>query len=330
MIGLIRFILAVIVLINHDGMDAPISMGVCAVVVFFLISGYVMSYSFNKNFDGKNIKNFYIDRIWRIFPTYFVFLALYIFYYLIAHVTIHTEKFVGLLVNCLLFPLNFISLFPQTLSVMDFGIFIPQAWTLGTELQFYLLLPFLIMNRCLKDILFILSGFVFLLAVFGFINTDVWGYRELPGVLFIFILGSYLYDFHYSELYSANSKKILIGAYILLVLFGVFLSFTRYISYHYSFEVLLGLILGLPLLYAVSQVKERISFDKTLGDLSYPLYLSNFLVIAGVGGLLHLTGSGGILMTVIIALLTSYLISRFIDFPIQRYRKQLQQRNKDK
>lgn len=68
---------------------------------------------------------------------------------------------------------------------------LPPAWSLGLEMCFYLLIPFLILYK-MRGVAFTLSVTVFMGASLGYLDTDIYGYRLLPGVLFIFLGGSYL------------------------------------------------------------------------------------------------------------------------------------------
>ena len=65
---------------------------------------------------------------------------------------------------------------------------IPPAWSLGAEVQFYLLAPFLLIWPKRLLLAGLLSLGVYLTALSGFINSDWYGYRLLPGVLMFFLL----------------------------------------------------------------------------------------------------------------------------------------------
>jgi peptidoglycan/LPS O-acetylase OafA/YrhL len=67
---------------------------------------------------------------------------------------------------------------------------IPQAWSLGLELSFYAIIPFLIIYRPLAKWSVAISIGIFALAFFGIISPDTYGYRLLPGTLFIFFAGT--------------------------------------------------------------------------------------------------------------------------------------------
>lgn len=192
MFGTLRLILALMVAISHDGYYSVygINPGRVAVVCFYIISGFVMtgiirSYYFNKT------GSFYIDRVMRIYPQYlfFVFLTITMFWisgsgpWFIWHDGYDYK--INYIYNLTLVPLDFH-------RVAEINQLIPSAWTLGLEIQFYIVLPFLL--RRFKPYLLLYSIFIFSFASFGILDRGLFGYYLLPGTLFIFLSGSLLYD----------------------------------------------------------------------------------------------------------------------------------------
>lgn len=114
--------------------------GRTAVWLFFGISGYVISYGFiHKRYTLTlpDLKDFYTNRFLRIFP---LFLALSVLSWITVLVSTGTS------------PIGFRDI-PAQLFAFQFnqnyilnGVF----WTLGIEIQFYLLAPFLVMPLLVK------------------------------------------------------------------------------------------------------------------------------------------------------------------------------------
>jgi peptidoglycan/LPS O-acetylase OafA/YrhL len=69
---------------------------------------------------------------------------------------------------------------------------IPQAWSLSLEVFFYFVIPFIVIwgNKRSFAVVVIASLCIFFVAYLGIINTDEWGYRRLPGALFMFLAGA--------------------------------------------------------------------------------------------------------------------------------------------
>ena len=73
MFGYLRFILAYAVMLSHIGVRVHgLNPGVMAVVVFYLLAGYVVSFLYRELFASRQerLRYFYMDRIKRIFPLY--------------------------------------------------------------------------------------------------------------------------------------------------------------------------------------------------------------------------------------------------------------------
>src|SRR5262249_53463793 len=70
-----------------------------------------------------------------------------------------------------------------------FGTFNPPGWTIGAELLFYLVLPFLLVNRAILLASALVAAVVWTAAMQGHIDAEFYGYRMLPGSLVFFLIG---------------------------------------------------------------------------------------------------------------------------------------------
>lgn len=275
--GTYRFILAILVLLSHTALYVGgMSQGVVAVISFLLISGYTMQILMDKYYAGtRNIKAFYVDRILRICPQFWFYsiVTLLIFWRVPDHILTHHLSNVTVLKvvnNFLVLPVGYPELF-------DLGncFIIPAAWTIGLELTFYLLFPF-IYSANKKISLVVVSFGIFFMAYLGIINTALWGYRLLPGVLFVFLIGSIL-----AEKSPSDSKKkqwLIVVIYFIVLILYIILYLVPELQLPHNKEVLVGLIIGIPMLLALKDVKSG-KVDAFLGDLSYGIYLNHFIVM---------------------------------------------------
>ncbi|MEH1942288.1 MAG: acyltransferase [Nostoc sp.] len=271
--GIYRFLLSIFVAISHAGvLINGLNPGVIAVISFFVISGYVMTALISKNYFAPNkIVWFYLDRILRIYPQYLfnliAVLIIYSIFGLKSHFLIQPTV-IGLLQNLLILPMGFY----MTPWVGDKFMIIPPAWSLGLEGCFYILIPFLLIYK-LEKVFFLLSYIVFLIAYLGIINTDYFGYRLIFGTIFMFFCGSFL---HKNNNISTNQPVKYTLVFSCLLLATTF--FYPSLILPYNREVLIGLILGIIILPLLIKIK-RTYFDDFLGNLSYGLFLSHYLVI---------------------------------------------------
>ncbi len=142
-----------------------VSIGKLGVILFFVLSGFLISYLlFNEQEQTKtiNVKNFYIRRILRIWPLYFliIFLALFVIPFISIFTISGFERSVvwdhlGLKITC------FVLLAPNyVLNSVGIIPYAAHTWSIGAEEQFYLIWPAL--NKWIKNKWLLLIGVIFI------------------------------------------------------------------------------------------------------------------------------------------------------------------------
>ncbi len=223
--------------------------------------------------------------------------------------------------NILLLPLMFI--------VWDYQpwitriAYVGQTWSLSLELYFYLLLPVLLWSEKLRRWAFTLSLIIFSLAMFNLINPNIYSYHLLPGVLFIFLMGSLAYD----ELAAKESAGTrLVRPYLFVVLLAVFGNSLRTLHYHWTPEVLVGIFAGVPVVAWLAR-RPAHPVDDWLGNLSYGIFLNHYFVhgtvakykfVAGRWPVFFFTALGAI----VLAIPSFYLVEK----PFKKLRRALRNR----
>lgn len=326
--GTMRFTLALLVLLSHGGLYIQgRNPGVAAVVVFYLISGYVMAALVDRYYlRVASTWRFYADRLMRIYPQYGVYAILtFIWFATVGHTTLflqHSPSLIDVINNVLVVPLNFFMY-----NHSDRFTLIPPAWSLGAELLFYLLVPWLWRRLQWAIWLGATSFGVQVLSWFGVLHTDTWGYRLLPGVLWVFVLGMLLFKLHAKKRQSAAWVLSLAGALVLLLTLTTLQHFQQ-LSRPYSFEVLLGVAVGLPFLNwlagAWTSSAKLMKADDWLGNLSYGVFLNHFLVMWVMGWNPGLT-SGQLALLAVFSTLLSGITWWLVERPVLRWRRQYRQ-----
>lgn len=280
-LGTYRLLLAVLVALSHVGFRIhDLNPGVTAVVGFYLVSGYVMTGLIRTHYSvAGRISGFYVDRVLRLYPHYFAVAGIALAWFLYTgsrtdflRVTPGVFNFVT---NLTVVPLNY----NMFINTREFTL-IPPAWSLGAEIQYYLLMPFILIFG-LRGVVLALSILVYICASFGLIHTDWFGYRLLPGVLFMFMLGSLQFDLHHGDGHGApgfGNRTLVIAVLACAATLAGALSLGGKISLPYNRETLMGLALGVVALELLAN-RPRHKWDERLGNLSYGVFLNHFFVM---------------------------------------------------
>ena len=274
--GTYRFILAALVILSHTGFRVgDYNPGVVAVISFFILSGYVMTKLIDARYSLlSDVPLFYLDRTARLFPQFLVYsfatlIAMHLMTFSDVRLTECSARNVAL--NLLMIPLDF-----YFEIGMDKCLLIPQAWTLGLELCFYLVVPFFLLGiKSSKTRLLVCaaSAVIFIAAFLGLIPTNEFGYIWLPGTFFIFAIG----------IATARPEKLdsmlPATAWALAIILFVTLLFDRQLfAEPYNRETVAGILIGVPAIRLLIKLPKS-KLDETLGNLSYGMFLNHYLLI---------------------------------------------------
>lgn len=321
--GAYRLLLAVLVAVSHMGkMFMGFNPGVVAVISFLLISGFVMTSLIERNYQApEKVGRFYLDRALRLYPQFLFYfiLSCAVIYFLLPGTPQWAElTFRNIAASLAIVPLGFY-MFGASGSWI-----VPPAWSLGLEMCFYLVIPFLLIYRA-RGVAFALSVAVFIPACLGFVNTDYYGYRLLPGVLFIFLCGSYLYKPQTKGFAIAGGTAVAAALIFAAIMMG-------WIERRPSnAEVAAGIALGIPAVYGLTTLKFH-RIDEFLGNISYGVFLNHFLVIYFLHGLWPITSFDWSKVATVLVL--SFLLSGVsyycVERPALKFRHKLRAGSKDR
>ncbi len=359
--GIIRLLLALSVVVSHCGNIGIFSFigGRTAVESFYIISGFYMSLIINEKYIGKNnsFKLFITNRFLRLYPIYWTVLIITTLVYIACGLIFKNHYYPTFCLYGTVFPnvgsffyliLTNIIIFGQDL-VMFMGInpvnghlylttnfwntnpqlwlfmLVPQAWTLGIELTFYLIAPFII-KRGLKLVvpLIILSLLLrFYLYNFQNLNFDPWTYRFFPTEIFFFLLGYLSYRLSV-KLKTLPVKKIH-GYLVLVLIISLTFIYPWIPETQFSFSLFqlkdilyfAFIAMGMPVLFTVF---KKSKLDNKIGELSYPVYISHMLVYFVLTTLPFYFLRNGI-WAAVATIIFSFILNRFIAEPIEKYRQ---------
>lgn len=284
MFGYLRFVLAFFVLISHVNIRIfNMNPGVTAVVIFYLLAGHVVAHLWDNVLpDGPGrLTRFYRDRVLRIMPLYLYVIALTLLFLVLTGYGNPEYSVFKLLGNFLVIPVNYYMVVDTTILTDPDWALIPVAWSLGAELQAYLILPLILVSVRWKTVLITGSFIVYMLANAGVLQPDYFGYRLIPGVFFMFAAGACIQRTGPRSRHLADRFDRVFPLVLWLVIISLFWAFSTGSLFGpgYTRETFLGLIFGIPLVFFGSRTRVRLPFNALLGSLSYGVFLAHFLVI---------------------------------------------------
>ncbi|MFN4025602.1 MAG: acyltransferase family protein [Hyphomonas sp.] len=317
MFGTFRLFLALLVLLTHSGLNAgSFYQGTMAVIVFYAISGYVISFLLEQRLETVNARTFYLERIVRVYPQFVLHLVLAALVILAfqpdsryAKAAISPET---ILLNLSLFPLQAKAFSAYIESAM----YVPTSWSLSLEASFYLIVPFLVRYR-MSTLAAVISFAIFSLAVLGAIKTHTYSYATIFGTLQFFIMGMWLERRRYVHLGIWCAAMIGLG-----VLVQVYASWKP----PHVEETFAGAAVSLAgiLLLRNLRNKKLLPLDEFLGRISYPVFLNHFLLMWAMDGLgMDYSTAAGRTMLVIFSLLTASIAYLAMERPLTNFRRSL-------
>ena len=267
---ILRLILAILVYFAHwniltsqDISNPLFHLSGYAVHMFFIVSGFLIFWSFDAD---QNKKHFYIKRFFRIFPLYAFLIILQTLFFIGFSDGSTFEVIKYFIAN--IFFLNFLApSVGSTLSSLEVNAINGSLWTLKNEVVFYLIVPLLFMfyKKWGGYILLILYS----LSVVYMFAVDYLGMEKLlvqfPAQVRLFMVGILLYILFD----KFNKNNIYLLAIVSLILL-IFLKDNTYFNY-----ILYPFCIGFMMIFLVYFVKNiKVNFD-----FSYSLYILHFPVI---------------------------------------------------
>jgi peptidoglycan/LPS O-acetylase OafA/YrhL len=248
------------------------------VSIFFVLSGFLITYliQIEKEHQVINIKKFYMRRILRIWPLYYVYLIITLLVLLFNYQKIDLSS----LLFYIFYSANIPFITGKTIQ------FLAHYWSLGVEEQFYLFWPWV--NKYTKSILrfcvvgiFLLFGLKMSLHIF-FPNTQLEQIIHVTRFhcMLIGALGAILYKSENKYLIKIIDTKI-VQSISWFIIFLVTIN-----QFHIASFVDNEIISVIALFIIIGQIKERnriVNLDlrifNFLGNISFGIYVIHPILI---------------------------------------------------
>lgn len=340
--GMLRLALALAVFLSHLPL-ATIHFigGGVAVQGFFIVSGFYMSLVLGGKYSDTRL--FYTNRLLRIFPSYVLMIGLgaIALFGLHASATATFDLFVSLvkhpgptvvlvIENLVLvgqellfwFKLTAEGLFvfdptntPSAESPVAWQLLlVPQAWSLSLELMFYALAPWLA-RRSTGTLIGVLVASIAFRFAGHWLPVDYWLWqgRLFPTVLFLFVAG--MLAQRATPRVAGLRPAIGWGVTALLLALIVALPYTGLEGEPGRWVVYGAITLAIPFVFSSFQ---GVAFDRWIGDLSYPIYLTHLMMI---GLVLTFEPPAGAWVAFAGTIALSCLLLWRVDHPVDRWRQ---------
>lgn len=331
--GLLRLYLALCVVGAHSGpmFPWPAHDGHQAVQIFYLISGFYMQMVYDQY---SSPKEFYASRFMRIFIPYWIILVLTVALSLFAttvhwnwvwtslqtyfdhplqrnglagiafagitNITIFFQDWVMFLEHDAAKSFTLTDDFRSSNSPLYQYLLIPQAWTVGVELTFYLLVPFLSKQRGRTLLAIVITSLLARVLAYELLDLkrDPWEYRFFPFELALFLTGMLSHRLYRILPYQAitfqlgDTRDYCLASLVLAIAFAAGSKAVELlgavIGHHYA--VLASYFAWALTIPALFQIFGKWKHDRFIGELSYPVYLSHLLVVSFTAGVLGKLG----------------------------------------
>ena len=344
--GGFRLLLAVLVMVQHFGADlapaplatalAPYLTGSVAVLVFFALSGFVITEAVDSVYRNRPIP-FLTNRLLRIVPHFLLAVALS----MLAHEFFRLAGGVRLWRSQPTFPdnsfalsnvlLNFLSILPMGRRVLDYD-FLTITWAVRVEMAFYLtMFCCILIGRRLpwpRGFAMVASGLLVLLLLLSYPIIHGKHGPDMLGSAPYFAFGGGLY------FATAGSRAgwLTVLASIPVMLWQFIESQMRMapiqgipVSVAGNLIILIALLGSMSALAFVSIVKGR-AIDRTLGDLTYPLYLYHedvlVVILTVTTGYAYSTLAVGFVLSFV----TAAILMALVDPAVTLYRNKVRGR----
>ena len=245
------------------------------VPVFFIISGYLISASYERN---NNLKDYFRNRALRIFPGLWCCIILTVIIFSFTGVNFFNKETIAWL------PTQFAGFIytPHFLSHYGFGSYNGSIWTIPLELQFYILLPIcysLVPKSRLNYLLFALF-IVFVGCNLGYYWSDygpmikkLMRYTFAP-LFYLFLIGVIFQRLKiYTSVIIYNKALYWIIGYVTFCL--IFSDYIDPIIFSLIHTVLLAFCL-LSIAYTLPNISKKLL---RTNDISYGIYIYHGLIL---------------------------------------------------
>jgi len=303
--------------------------GKLGVQLFFVLSGFLITYLLLTEKENKrniNIKNFYVRRILRIWPLYFLiailglFVLPYIHLFDVPSLSEHVKEKFGIKI---LFTFLFL---PNVIDMIyPFLPFTFQLWSIAVEEQFYLFAPWIMKkskNTFAAFIWVIISVIAIKYAIkFIYFYYPHYLIKHIYNILYYFsidsmaigALGAHLYYFKFPILQTIYNKYFQILNILVFILYYYF----QAPKWPYFQDEFYAFVFGIIVINAATNKNSIIKLENKLfnylGTISYSTYMVHLIALAFSFGILNQLDMLNNVRVYALSIAVTYLLSIIVN-----------------
>ena len=281
--------------------------------------------------------SFALNRALRLYPSYWVSLAIStaVILFVGADVASNYRSVLGVPDSASVWVQNIFLIYANPFPTEVAPRLSPATWALTIEVVFYILIGLGISRSRGITIAWFVLGLSWHLYVLATGLSYSWRYHFIPAGALPFSMGAIIY--HYRDFLV---RKFPISAQAIAVSMGIGLMTLLMVKLGSSFDLLeldiagryLNIANNAFLILLLLQIRPRVevrNFDKFVGDFSYHLYILHWSIGLGWAALIFdvstptrsIAGVSSVMCAVIMCLIISLALTRYVDLPIERLRK---------
>lgn len=336
--GILRYLFALSVLLFHSYplFGTTIIATRLAVPSFFVISGFFITVILQTKYVGKNKSYwlFFTNRLLRIYPLYltvfFLILGLSLmkyFFHIGAENAVSSITRYGFWATIVYLIQNITLVISPDFWVLPFKnpdyLVGPQVWALQVEIAFYAVAPFLCRLK-FRHFIFVSVGILFILytVIFPYQLIHPKSLLRLFSdhfVYFVFGIASY-------HIYNQYKKRIPVSVYPLFLFIGFAILFSFFFPDSSHWKLAADWVYFIVLAFVIPFIFVGVgknNFDRFLGNLSYPLFISHifFMKLLNNIGFLNVDKTIFTFILVVVTTASSFILYKLIDEPINIFRQ---------
>lgn len=339
--GLIRFLLAISVVVSHNGIRVPGIEGHLAVMAFFIISGFYMALVLNEKYVG-NTSGFYLARILRLWPSYisvFILVVLFIkpidpgvYRNILASALVYFSSITMLFSQILWWfgidgsgHLVFLNQHAQSLNIepLTNAVHMQHMWSVGVEICFYLAAPLFARSWRITASLLVIFTIVYITIKSMLFFHHPLDHRSALNSFWLFLLGMisyWLWRLLRMKLTAVNIRWWIASLSGCMLIF-VLISIVQHDFNNPYVNTICFSIFAASVAFVFHFTKNS-KLDRFIGELSYPIYLTHWPIVAYM-----ITNHRGSwiwsLIIISISILCALILYGLIDKNVEKYRSKI-------